>query len=478
MVRQFFRVAVLQLSLNLLVKGVYLFGIDRVVQNVLPEADYGLYFALLGFGMLLQVIADFGLQLYNSRILSGHRQLLAKYFPYFVGLKMILGLLFLGALLLLGLLLGYREEALLLLAVAGGVQLMNSLVLYLRSNLSGMGRFRLDGWFSIADKSIMILGVGGMLLFAREQLTIWHFAGWHLFSWAVTAGALLVVLRSKLTGILPRFKFSTFRVLLRGGAPYALAVFLATAYTRADAVMIERLLVDGAEAAAHYAAGYRLLDAMNMFGWLLAGLLLPMYARMYIRKEDWKPLLSFSTHLLVSIAMIVAIPLAIYAAPVVALLYDFAEPRTGHILVFLSLSFIAQCLNYAYGSLLSGTGLIGKMNRIFLVGIMVNVIGNLLLLPHYGATGAAVATLATQGLIAITQAMLAHRWLEIEGGLIGLGKLLLLALLLGTCGLALDYLVNWHWLIKGTLTGMVGLGFALQTRLIDLRKTRLLTEAV
>ena len=103
MVRQFFRVAVLQLSLNLLVKGVYLFGIDRVVQNVLPEEDYGLYFALLGFGMLLQVIADFGLQLYNSRILSGHRQLLAKYFPYFIGLKMVLGLLFFGALLLLGL---------------------------------------------------------------------------------------------------------------------------------------------------------------------------------------------------------------------------------------------------------------------------------------------------------------------------------------------------------------------------------------
>ncbi|MEM1359559.1 MAG: polysaccharide biosynthesis protein, partial [Bacteroidota bacterium] len=91
MVGQFFRNAVLQVSLNLLVKGVYLFGIERVVQNLLPEGEYGLYFSLLGLGMLLQVIADFGLQLHNSRNLAGHRQLLAKYFPYFIGLKLVLG---------------------------------------------------------------------------------------------------------------------------------------------------------------------------------------------------------------------------------------------------------------------------------------------------------------------------------------------------------------------------------------------------
>lgn len=475
MVRQFFRVAVLQLTLNLLVKGLYLFGIDRVVQNLLPEQDYGLYFALLGFSMLLQVLADFGLQLDNSRTLSSHRQLLAKYFPYFIGLKLVLSTLFFGALILLGLGLGYRQEALLLLVLAGGVQLMNSLVLYLRSNLSGLGRYRLDGWFSIADKSIMILGVGAMILLVPDQLTIWHFAGWQLLSWAITAGALLIVLRSKLTGILPKFDLPTFRVLLRGGAPYALAVFLATAYTRADAVMIERLLVEGAEAAGHYAAGYRLLDAMNMFGWLLAGVLLPMYARMYVRQEDWKPLLRFSTHLLLSVAMIVAIPLAVFAAPVVELLYDFADTRTENILIFLSLSFVAQCLNYAYGALLSGTGLIGRMNRIFLVGILLNVGGNLLLLPHYGATGAAVATLATQSFIALTQAVLAHHWLGVDHRLIDFGKLLLLAFVIGTCGLALQY-PAWPWFIGGTFTGVLGLVVALQLRLIDLSQTRKMME--
>ena len=106
MIAQFFRNAILQVSLNLAVKGIYLFAVERTVQNSLPEGDYGLYFALLGLGMLFQVIADFGLQLFNSRELAGHLHLLAQYFPYFVGLKLLLGSLFIAILLAEGIALG------------------------------------------------------------------------------------------------------------------------------------------------------------------------------------------------------------------------------------------------------------------------------------------------------------------------------------------------------------------------------------
>ncbi len=407
MVGQFFRNALLQVSLNLLVKGLYLFGIERVVQNVLPEGDYGLYFALLGLGMLLQVVADFGLQLYNSRVLAGHRQLLAKYFPYFIGLKLLLGTAFLLLLLPVGWLLGYRGTAMTLLLLAGAVQFFNSLVLYLRSNLSGLGKYALDGWFSILDKSLMILAVGSLLVFAPAELTIMRFAGLQLMSWALTAALLVLVVRRRLPRKRPKFSRATFVALLRGGAPYALAVFLATAYTRTDAIMIERLLEDGAAAASHYAAAYRLLDALNMIGWLLAGLLIPMYARLYAQQATVLPLLHFSVQLLVAGGICAALPLAFFSQEVVDLLYDFAEPRTGTILFFLAFTFVAQCLNYAYGALLSATGFIGRMNVIYTLGIVLNLGGNWLILPHYGAAGAAAITLLTQTFIAITQAVLA-----------------------------------------------------------------------
>ncbi|SEQ75478.1 oligosaccharide flippase family protein [Neolewinella agarilytica] len=470
MVSSFFRNAIFQVSLNLLVKGVYLFGVERMVQNLLPEGDYGLYFALLGLGMLLQVVADFGLQLYNSRELSGDREQLAQYFPYFIGLKIILGAAFFLVLLPVGWWLGYRGAEIYLLLIAGAVQFFNSVVLYLRSNLSGLGKYALDGWFSIMDKSLMILSVGGLLLFAPEELTITRFAGLQLASWGVTAVLLVVAIRDRLPRKLPRFDRATFGKLLRGGAPFALAVFLATAYTRTDAIMIERLLVDGAEAASHYAAAYRLLDALNMVGWLLAGLLIPMYARLQAEGKDEKPLLKFSVQLLLAGSVCAAVPLAFYSQPIVDLLYDFAESRTGLILLFLACSFVAQCLNYAYGSLLSARGFIGRMNKIYALGIVLNLGGNWLVLPIYGAPGAAAITLLTQSFIAVTQAVLAHRWLNIPAGTIAWWKTLLFATIFASCGLAFYHFAPLPWLPACLLLGVLGLGGASLSGLIDWRQ--------
>ncbi|WP_420459068.1 oligosaccharide flippase family protein [Neolewinella sp.] len=424
MLSSFFRNALLLLTLNLAVKGTYLFAIERTVQNLLPEADYGLYFSLLGLGMILQIIADAGLQLYNSRTISGHRQLVAKYFPYFLALKAVLGIVFFMALVTAGIILGYRGAQIGLLLLIGTGQLLNSLVLYLRSNLVGLGRYALDSAFSILDKVCMIAGIGAVLLFFPGRLSIQLFAGAQVLSWSITAVALGWLLRGRVSFRLPKFRPATLWMLLRGGAPFALAILLQTAYSRTDAIMIERLLPAGAEAAGHYAAGYRLLDAINTVGWLLAGLLLPMYARLHARREDITELLRFSVHLLVGGSLIVAVAVAAYAGPIVELLYDFAEPRTASILFFLALTFVAQCLNYAYGALLGATGLLGRMNYVFALGILLNVTGNLWALPRYGAPGAAAVTLLTQTFVAVVQAALAHRWLRLPLATVGWGRML------------------------------------------------------
>lgn len=467
----FFRNAILHVSLNLTVKGIYLFAVERTVQNVLPKGDYGLYFSLLGLGMLLQVVADFGLQLYNSRELAGQRHRLAKYFPYFLGLKVLLGAVFFVLLIGVGWGLGYRGEELYLLLIAGGVQFFASLAIYLRSNLSGLGKYALDGWFSILDKSLMIVVVGGVLLLQPEWLTINRFALAQLGSWAVTAVLLVVVVRERLPRKLPKFRRAPMLALLKGGAPFALAVFLATAYTRLDAVMIERLLPDGAVAVDHYAAGYRLLDAMNMLGWLLAGLLIPMYARGQARGESPLPLLRFSRPLLVAGALCAAIPIALYAVPITELLYPkFVEPRTAEILFFLALTFVAQSFNYAYGSLLSATGHIGKMNRIYAFGILLNLGGNWLVLPTYGAPGAAAVTLLTQSFIALTQGLLAHRWLGLPTKLRWWQTLLLLTFLC-TCVRALIW-IEIPWVYGFAISVLSALLLSVLLGLIDLRGLR------
>jgi O-antigen/teichoic acid export membrane protein len=67
---------------------------------------------------------------------------------------------------------------------------------------------------------------------------------------------------------------------IRNSFPYALLVLLMTVYGRVDSVVIERVLPNGGEAAGIYAQAFRLLDAANMFPFLFAGLLLPIFSRM------------------------------------------------------------------------------------------------------------------------------------------------------------------------------------------------------
>ena len=156
MQREFSLNIILLISINLLIKPFFIFGIDRTVQNVVGTESYGVYFKLLSFTYLLQIINDFGIQNFNSREISMHRQMIGKYFPNILILKTILAITFLTAVFVFGTASGYAEYWNLLLFLAFN-QILVSLVFYLRSNIAGLGHYRTDSLLSALDKLLMII---------------------------------------------------------------------------------------------------------------------------------------------------------------------------------------------------------------------------------------------------------------------------------------------------------------------------------
>jgi len=96
MQREFSLNIILLISVNLLIKPFFIFGIDRTVQNVVGTETYGVYATLLSFCYLLQIFNDFGIQNFNSREISQHRQMIRKYFPNILILKTGLAIIFLN----------------------------------------------------------------------------------------------------------------------------------------------------------------------------------------------------------------------------------------------------------------------------------------------------------------------------------------------------------------------------------------------
>ena len=75
------------ISINLLIKPFFIFGIDRTVQNVVGTETYGVYFTLLSLTYLFGIINDFGIQNFNNRSISQNPSLLQQYFPNILAIK-------------------------------------------------------------------------------------------------------------------------------------------------------------------------------------------------------------------------------------------------------------------------------------------------------------------------------------------------------------------------------------------------------
>ncbi|HMQ46300.1 MAG TPA: oligosaccharide flippase family protein [Saprospiraceae bacterium] len=471
MKREFLINILFLLAINGLIKPFYLFGIDRVIQNRLSEGTYGLYFALFNFTFLFQIINDFGIQYFNSRNISQHGHLLEKHFPGILMLKAGLGLLFFIVLTLVAIVLGYWPQYQWLLWMIAFNQLLSSLVLYLRSNVSGLGLYRHDSLLSVADRLLLILLCGYLLWFSpwRESFRIEWFVMAQTFSLLATALFAFSILKKQIAKLRFRFNPAFLWLILLKSAPYALAVLLMTIYNRIDGVMIERMLPDGKIEADIYASAYRLFEAGNMLGFLFSALLLPIFSRMLKQEAPLEELTWFSFRMVAAGALTLIIGLVFYRTPVMVALYDNGSAYSGQVLLYLMLGFFAVCGTYIFGTLLVANDSLKQLNRIFACSLLLNVALNTWLIPVFKAEGAAMATCITQFGVLLAELVLCRRLLNLSFDHITFIRLLAFTLLLLATGVALRLywpFVWWSGFFIGLAAGLV-LAFGL--RLIHLK---------
>ncbi|MCB0635583.1 MAG: polysaccharide biosynthesis C-terminal domain-containing protein, partial [Lewinella sp.] len=351
-------------------------------------------------------------------------------------------------------------------------QFLQTLVLFLRSNLAGLGLYRLDSLASVLDRSLLILIAGSLLWVPawRAHFSLWWFVLAQTAAYLLAAGFLLALLWPRLQRVVRLPQWPLVAAMLRASAPYALAVFLMTLYTRVDAVMIERLHPTGLAENDHYAAAYRLLDAANLAGFLLAGLLLPMFARLIKEKMSVAPLTRLGLQTIWTGAISLAVSCWWLATPIMEGLYVDGNAYSGHILQWLMLTFIPVSGGYVYGTLLVAAGELRTLNRFYLAGVLLNVLLNALLIPRWGAMGAAWATFATQSGIFAAQLGLSVRHLALPVNPPLVVRILLFTALLAAAGYGWrEWTGDWHWLVKFTGSVCTGGLLAFVFRLLDLK---------
>jgi len=429
--RKFVTNLILLLSLNLLIKPFWIFGIDRTVQNMVGDESYGMYFALFNFSLLLNILLDVGITNFNNKNIAQHNFLLKKHLSNIVGLKFMLAIVYAVFSLVVAAIIGYSKIQFHLLFFLIFNQFLISFTLYLRSNISGLHLFRTDSILSVLDRSLMIL-ICSVLLFTsyfRVHFTIEWFVYAQTAAYLLTLLITFIIVLNKSGKISLRFNPRFFIVFLRKSYPYALLILLMSFYNRIDGVMLERLLPEplGKQQAGIYAQAFRLLDAVSMFGVLVAGLLLPIFAKMIKQREPVDQMIKLSFTFLFVTAVVVAVSSIFYDIEIMEVLYHSNTEYSSDILGILMTGFIGIATTYIFGTLLTANGSLKQLNWMAFAGMVINVSLNLYLIPRYQAFGSAYASLFTQIVTAGAQVILATVIFKLKPNYLFIVKLLAFA---------------------------------------------------
>ena len=391
----------LLLTVNILIKPFYAFGIDLPIQQ-LTGSDYGLYFALWNFTALFQIFADLGLQQYNNKEVAAQGDFFFQNIKKMLSIKLALSFLMCASTIIAAIIVGYTGGDIVLLMHLLLSQLCISLTLFLRTNISGLGYFKLDSLLSSLDKFLLLI-FGAILLYSGlfSSITIHDFVYMQNLAYGITAiFTLLLVFYFYKKGVrsLVEKKALSLSLILKQSWVFAATVLLMMIYNRVDVILLERLLPQdiGRAQAEIYAFVYRFYDMFTMVGFLFASLLLPMYAKMQNDKKALQDLAYLGSSLLTIFNIGIMCIMLLFKEDIA---YNANQLPAFILLLSLPMGGLIQI----WGTLITALNRLRKALWLFAAAILLNVLLNLYFIPTIGVAGVAFTALITQSMVGLVE---------------------------------------------------------------------------
>jgi O-antigen/teichoic acid export membrane protein len=455
----------LLIVLNAIVKPVWIFGIDREVQNQVGAVAYGAYFSIFNLSIVLGFLHDWGLTSFYNRQLAARDGNLTNNTGSFILLKLLFALLYAAIIFIVAFLSGIDRWDIVLYVVL--IQVFASMFVFLRAIITSQQWFYTDAWLSVLDKGLMIFLCMPFLYFPSlsVRMSIERFLQLQM---SCTAVAMLIVL---LFLLIKKFSFSFKRLwpekrILKMALPFAIIVLLMSFHARIDGFLLER--ISGAAEAGKYAGAYRLLDAANMIGYLSASFLLPYLARAHSKGSASTNVILNVRHVLLVFSITVSCILIFLAPWIQKTLYHHNDPGYIEVLQWCVPALIGYSLVQVYGTVMTATGHIVAFSYITLFSVVINTLINILLIPSLGAKGSCLAALISQFFCGIATLVYARQKLyipvDIRSGII--------YIFIGGVVCAFLYagkslpLSNWLIIV---ITGIIALVMLWLTKLVDLK---------
>ena len=385
---------------NTLVKPLWLGFIAVACIRVLDESGYGVLTASLFLVAITRSVADVGLTPYTVREVARVRDQASRYFTNLLAAKAVLAVASVGAALAVGILLGYSGTKFLALCWAGAFSCAMALTDYCRAYYQAFEEMQYEAISVILEKICVIAGGLPALLYYG---TAHH----------VLAGMALGMFGAFILNFVcttSRFASLDFALLdlrfIGTNISHAFVLGLASqfvaVYFYTDGVMVDAMA--GEAAAGQYGAAYRLLQATLLIHTIVATVVFPRFSSLYHsrRADDFKTILTRSTFGLLGLSIGIALLVTPSAPYIMELLKGDASftPAADALRILIwALPFMS--INRMLSVTMNATDDQNVLASILGIAAVFNVGLNFILIPSLSFLGAAIATLATEGLIAL-----------------------------------------------------------------------------
>jgi len=360
--------------------------------RALDKESFGVFSFALAFSFIAVIFADLGINTYIIREIARDKSKAAKYYGSAFLVKILLSIATFLLIFAILWLLGYPAKSRAVVYLVWLFAILSSFTDLSYSIFRSFERMGYDSFIKIL-RMIVLAALTFYVLF--NGLGVIFFS----LSFVVTEIAIflisLVLVFSKFVKPVFELNFGFAKALLKSSIPFGLAIVFGSIYFYIDSVMISKMRND--IEVASYGAAYNLVLALLFIPSIYTTAIYPVMSRyfgkereklQFIYKKSWKYLyiiglpISFGIFLLAD-----KIILTLYGAK-----YESSILALKIVAWFVFLKFI----NFLLGTTLysvdvqKGRMLSQGMTALFNVGL------NLVLIPHYGFIGAAVATLFTE----------------------------------------------------------------------------------
>ena len=377
------------------VNGLLGLFVVALLTRVLTPLGYGIYGAVLSYGTLFQIAADFGLYLTLTRLLGSNWNEGSKKIAFVVSLRLaLLGLFFIGAFIIAQFFSPLVSPFTPLLFICIGLicQSLSQLAIGIYQATSNIWPATSgDG----AGRIVQLLGVGILYWYGvSSEAVVW--ASVIFAAGSATALFFHILYLPHRPHFMPKVQKGQWQRLIQVSWPLGLLLVLNTIYFRIDMVMLP--IWRSATEVGYYALAYRLIEHILFFPAMFGGLLLPHVSRAAVDRQHLGALLGQTLQVILLGAAALIIVLGLFPEVVVGIVAGAQFGGSVPLLRILTIALACMCFGNIFGFVLVAQAKNRTLLKLYALLVVVTVLANWLTIPRYGAMAAAWVTVAIEAI--------------------------------------------------------------------------------